>query len=138
MRFSGYIVFDFVFYSQFCKNWNDRIRTCLRFRPFIAISLHQLSYVPTTRRLLPCVLIRNKFSDLFFVVVTAMPGIEPKKFENTLERKSLYACHRQNEAEASEKYNKYKGDINERNRGRDSNPQRLYDTLILQVTIYQF
>ena len=27
------------------------------------------------------------------------------------------------EAEASEKYNKYKGDVNERNRGRDSNPQ---------------
>ena len=39
----------------------------------------------------------------------AMSGIEPKE---TLERKSLYACHRQNEAEASEKYNKYKGDIN--------------------------
>ena len=46
-----------------------------------------------------------------------------EKFENTLERKSLYACHRQNEAETSEKYNKYKGDVNERNRGRDSNPQ---------------
>ena len=29
-----------------------------------------------------------------------------EKFENTLERKSLYACHRQNEAETSEKYNK--------------------------------
>ena len=55
-----------------------------------------------------------------------MSGIEPKE---TLERKTL-TCHRQNEAEASEKYNKYKGDINERNRGRDSNPQRLYDTLI--------
>ena len=53
-----------------------------------------------------------------------------EKFENTLERKSLYACHRQNEAETSEKYNKYKGDINERNRGRGSNPQCLYDTLI--------
>lgn len=38
-----------------------------------------------------------------------------EKFENTLERKSLYACHRQNEAETSEKYNKYKGDVNERN-----------------------
>jgi len=25
-----------------------------------------------------------------------------EKFENTLERKSLYACHRQNEAETSE------------------------------------
>lgn len=50
-----------------------------------------------------------------------------EKFENTLERKSLYACHRQNEAETSEKYNKYKGDVNERNRGRDSNPQCLYD-----------
>lgn len=60
-----------------------------------------------------------------------------EKFENTLERKSLYACHRQNEAETSEKYNKYKGDVNERNRERDSNPQRLYDTLVFQVTIYQ-
>lgn len=40
------------------------------------------------------------------------------------------ACHRQNETEASKKYNKDKGDVNERNRGRDSNPQRLYDTLI--------
>nr|DAR80661.1 MAG TPA: hypothetical protein [Caudoviricetes sp.] len=27
------------------------------------------------------------------------------------------------EAETSKKYNKYKGDVNERNRGRDSNPQ---------------
>ncbi len=123
MRFSGYIVFDFVFYSQFCKNWNDRIRTCLRFRPFIAISLHQLSYVPTTRRLLPCVLIRNKFSDLFFCSHYGDARNRTEKFENTLERKSLYACHRQNEAETSEKYNKYKGDVNERNRGRDSNPQ---------------
>ena len=123
MCFSGYIVFDFVFYSQFCKNWNDRIRTCLRFRPFIAISLHQLSYVPTTRRLLPCVLIRNKFSDLFFCSHYGDARNRTEKFENTLERKSLYACHRQNEAETSEKYNKYKGDVNERNRGRDSNPQ---------------
>ena len=123
MRFSGYIVFDFVFYSQFCKNWNDRIRTCLRFRPFIAISLHQLSYVPTARRLLPCVLIRNKFSDLFFCSHYGDARNRTEKFENTLERKSLYACHRQNEAETSEKYNKYKGDVNERNRGRDSNPQ---------------
>ena len=138
MRFSGYMVFDFVFYSQFCKNWNDRIRTCLRFRPFIAISLHQLSYVPTARRLLPCVLIRDKFSDLFFCSHYGDARNRTEKFENTLERKSLYACHRQNEAETSEKYNKYKGDVNERNRGRDSNPQRLYDTLILQVTIYQF
>lgn len=32
-------------------------------------------------------------------------------------------CHRQNETEASKKYNKDKGDANERNRGRDSNPQ---------------
>ncbi len=55
-------------YSQ-RYNWNDRTRTCLRFRPFIAISLHQLSYVPTARRLQPCVLIRNQFSDLFFVVI---------------------------------------------------------------------
>ena len=123
MRFSGYIVFDFVFYSQFCKNWNDRIRTCLRFRSFIAISLHQLSYVPTARRLLPCVLIRNKFSDLFFCSHYGDARNRTEKFENTLERKSLYACHRQNEAETSEKYNKYKGDVNERNRGRDSNPQ---------------
>ena len=123
MRFSGYIVFDFVFYSQFCKNWNDRIRTCLRFRPFIVISLHQLSYVPTARRLLPCVLIRNKFSDLFFCSHYGDARNRTEKFENTLERKSLYACHRQNETEVSKKYNKDKGDVNERNRGRDSNPQ---------------
>ena len=31
--------------------------------------------------------------------------------KNTQERKTL-TCHRQNEAEASEKYNKYKGDVN--------------------------
>ena len=55
-----------------------------------------------------------------------------EKFENTLERKSLYACHRQNEAETSEKYNKYKGDVNERNRGRDLRPFfSILDTTIL-------
>nr|DAS40501.1 MAG TPA: hypothetical protein [Caudoviricetes sp.] len=29
------------------------------------------------RRLLPCVLIRNQFSDLFFVVFTTSSGIKP-------------------------------------------------------------
>ena len=63
-------------------------------------------------------------------------GDARNRTEGNIGEKPL-TCHRQNEAETSEKYNKYKGDVNERNRGRDSNPQRLYDTLILQVTIYQ-
>ena len=84
------------------------------------------------KRLLPCVLIRNKFSDLFFVVFNGDARNRTEKFENTLERKSLYACHRQNETEASEKYNKYKGDVNERNRGRDLRPFfSILDTTIL-------
>lgn len=58
-----------------------------------------------------------------------MPGIEPKKY---IGEKSLYAYHRQNEAETSEKYNKYKGDVNERNRGRDLRPFfSILDTTIL-------
>jgi hypothetical protein len=47
-----------------------------------------------------------------------MPGIEPR---GNIGEKPL-TCHRQNEAETSEKYNKYKGDVNERNRGRDLRP----------------
>ncbi|BDT64674.1 hypothetical protein SP4011_10910 [Streptococcus parapneumoniae] len=60
----------------------------------------------SARRLQPCVLIRNKISDLFFVVFNGDARNRTEKFENTLERKSLYACRRQNEAETSEKYNK--------------------------------
>lgn len=45
-------------------------------------------------------------------------------------------CHRQNETEASKKYNKNKGDVNERNRGRDSNPQCLYDTMISGTSLF--
>ena len=56
-------------------------------------------------------------------------GDARNRTEGNIGEKPL-TCHRQNEAEASEKYNKNKGDVNERNRGRDSNPQRLYDTLI--------
>ena len=80
------------------------------------------------RRLLPCLLIRNKFSDLFFVVVNGDVRNRTEGLENR-GNKPL-TCHRQNETEASKKYNKDKGDVNERNRGRDSNPQCLYDTLI--------
>ena len=59
---------------------------------------------------------------------TAMPGIEPK---GNIGEKPL-TCHRQNEAETSEKYNKYKGDVNERNRGRDLRPFfSILDTTIL-------
>ena len=56
-------------------------------------------------------------------------GDARNRTEGNIGEKPL-TCHRQNEAETSEKYNKYKGDVNERNRGRDSNPQCLYDTLI--------
>ncbi len=88
------------------------------------------------RRLLPCLLIRNQFSDLFFCSHYGDARNRTEKFENKLERKSLYACHRQNEAETSEKYNKNKGDVNERNRGRDSNPQCLYDTMISGTSLF--
>ena len=80
------------------------------------------------RRLLPCVLIRNKFSDLFFVVIN---GDARNRTEGNIGEKPL-TCHRQNEAETSEKYNKYKGDVNERNRGRDLRPLfSILDTTIL-------
>ena len=60
-----------------------------------------------------------------------MSGIEPKIGKNVGEKP--LTCHRQNEAETSEKY---KGDVNERNRGRDSNPQCLYDTLISGTSLF--
>ena len=64
-----------------------------RFKNILFLSYHRLSRLSpkNAKRLLPCVLTRNKFSDLFFVVLTAMSGIEPKKY---IEEKSLYACHR--------------------------------------------
>ena len=62
-------------------------------------------------------------------------GDARNRTEGNIGEKPL-TCHRQNETEASEKYNKNKGDVNERNRGRDSNPQRLYDTLISGTSLF--
>ena len=84
-----------------------------RFKNILFLSYHRLSRLSpkNARRLQPCVLIRNKFSDLFFCSHYGDARNRTEKFENTLERKSLYACHRQNETEASKKYNKDKGVI---------------------------
>lgn len=92
-----------------------------RFKNILFLSYHRLSRLSpkNARRLLPCVLIRNKFSDLFFVVIN---GDARNRTEGNIGEKPL-TCHRQNETEASKKYNKDKGDVNERNRGKDSNHQ---------------
>nr|DAT12813.1 MAG TPA: hypothetical protein [Caudoviricetes sp.] len=54
-----------------------------RFKNILFLSYHRLSRLSpkNAKRLLPCVLIRNQFSDLFFVVFKAMPGIEPKSLK---------------------------------------------------------
>ena len=58
-------------------------------------------------------------------------GDARNRTEGNIGEKPL-TCHRQNEAETSEKYNKYKGDVNERNRGRDLRPFfSILDTTIL-------
>ena len=60
-----------------------------------------------------------------------LKGDARNRTEGNIGEKPL-TCHRQNEAETSEKYNKYKGDVNERNRGRDLRPLfSILDTTIL-------
>ena len=71
-----------------------------RFKNNLFLRYHRLSRLSpkNARRLLPCVLIRNKFSDLFFVVFN---GDARNRTEGNIGEKPL-TCHRQNEAETSE------------------------------------
>lgn len=70
-----------------------------RFKNILFLSYHRLSRLSpkNAKRLLPCVLISNHFESfpfLFFVVFNGDARNRTEKLENTLERKSLYACHR--------------------------------------------
>lgn len=75
-----------------------------RFKNILFLSYHRLSRLSpkNASRLLPCVLIRNQFSDLFFC---SHYGDARNRTEGNIGEKPL-TCHRQNEAETSEKYNK--------------------------------
>lgn len=77
-----------------------------RFKNILFLSYHRLSRLSpkNARRLLPCVLTRNKFSDLFFVVIN---GDARNRTEGNIGEKPL-TCHRQNETEVSKNIIKYK------------------------------
>nr|DAQ68742.1 MAG TPA: hypothetical protein [Caudoviricetes sp.] len=87
-------------------------------------------------RLQPCVLIRNQFSDLFFVVFNGDARNRTEKLEKHRRENHFTPVTAKTRPKPRKNIIKYKGDINERNRGRDSNPQRLYDTLISGTSLF--
>ena len=81
-----------------------------RFKSILFLSYHRLSRLSpkNAKRLLPCVLISNHFESFPFLFFVVFNGDARNRTEENIGEKPL-TCHRQNEAETSEKYNKYKG-----------------------------
>ncbi len=85
-----------------------------RFKNILFLSYHRLSRLSpkNARRLLPCVLIRNQFSDLFFVVINGDARNRTEKFEKHRRKNHFTPVTAKTRPKPRKNIIKYKGDVN--------------------------